>query len=82
MTGTPIDLGQICDIVTDSPDRRMGPLALAAAVRCVVTHRPQAETVRIELRDGTQLEEVAIEALYEIASSTCFMGALKMGGGR
>ncbi len=75
MTGSVIDLNQACDIVTAAPDRRMGPMVLRAAVRCVVTHRPEAEIVLIELKDGTQLEEVVIEAIYEIASATCFVAA-------
>lgn len=64
------DFDQTCDIVTSHPHRRTGPMCLRAAVRSIILHRPLAECVEIELGDGTRLEEVAIEALYVIASGT------------
>ena len=75
MTCSLTDFDQPCDVVTVCPDRRTGPMLLRLAVRSIVLHRPLADRVEIELRDGTRLEEVAIEALYQIASGAILSGA-------
>ncbi len=69
MTCSLTDLDQSCDIVTRQPERRIGPITLRAAIRCIVLHRPLAEQIEIELEDGTRLEEAAIEALYDLTST-------------
>ncbi len=74
MTCSLTDFDQICDVLTENPDRRMGPMQLRAAVRSISIHRPLAEAVAIELSDGTRLDELEIEALHTIASGTLFNG--------
>lgn len=65
MTFSIFDLEQNCDLVTQQPDRRVGPMRLGTATRCVVEHRPLPKLVFIELQNGFVLDETMIIALYE-----------------